>query len=400
MMESNSEKEVHSSPSKFKFKEKPPSPKRKLNSKTVIIATGIFSVLSAVVITLAFSGAEMPVRKVASTVRDAMPADTIRELPADYAELARRRPKEKIEAAEVRAQARPQEISAEEKYRRELKLQKLKRAMEARQSDVSFKTIRLDGSASNASTPGTLPGLGAAAGLPGPGSLGEGAGLNPRDLDSRQDEKREFLEKNRAGSVVLSQGLRAPLSPFEVKAGSVVPGVLLTGINSDLPGQLLGQVSQNVYDSVSGNYLLIPQGTKIIGTYDSKVVYGQERVLVVWTRLIYPNGNSISLEGMPGVDMSGYAGLSDSVNNHYLKLITGVVLGSLLGAGAQIAQGANSAEPNFAQLAAQGAAKNINEVGQEITRKNLSIQPTLEIAPGFRFNVFVTKDMILEPYEG
>lgn len=115
---------------------------------------------------------------------------------------------------------------------------------------------------------------------------------------------------------------------------------------------------------------------------------------------MFPNGRSISIEGMPGVDMSGHAGLSDKVNNHYVKLLTGVVLGSFLGAGAQIAEGGTSAaDPTFGQLAAEGVAKNINEAGQQITRKNLSIQPTIEITPGLRFNVFVTKDIVLEPYE-
>ena len=175
---------------------------------------------------------------------------------------------------------------------------------------------------------------------------------------------------------------------------------MITGINSDPPGQILGQVSQRVFDTATGGTVLIPQGTKVLGTFDSRVVYGQERVLVVWTRLMFPNGRSTSLEGMPGVDMSGYAGLSDEVNNHYLKLLTGVVLGSVLGAGAQTAEGGTSTvDPSFGQLAAQGLAKNINEAGRQITRKNLAIQPTLEITPGFRFNIFVTKDIVLEPYE-
>jgi type IV secretion system protein VirB10 len=151
---------------------------------------------------------------------------------------------------------------------------------------------------------------------------------------------------------------------------------------------------------VDGAHLLLPQGTKVVGTYDSAVVYGQERVLVVWTRLILPNGKSLSLEGMPGIDLSGYAGLSDKVNNHYGKLITGVVLGSILGAGVQMAEGArDTTNPSFSELAAQGAARNINDAGQQITRKNLNIQPTLEISQGHRFSVFVTKDLILEPYE-
>jgi len=180
----------------------------------------------------------------------------------------------------------------------------------------------------------------------------------------------------------------------------LIPGVMLTGINSDLPGQLVGQVSQNVFDTVSGNYLLIPQGTKVIGQYDSRIVYGQSRVLVVWTRLIMPDGSSINLEGMPGADLSGYAGFHDEVDNHYLRLLGGVVMGSLLGASLQIAQGeVDGDEPTFAELAAQGAALNINSAGQAITQKNLTIQPTLVINPGYRFNIYVTKDVVLRPYQ-
>ena len=184
-------------------------------------------------------------------------------------------------------------------------------------------------------------------------------------------------------------------------AGTLIPGLLLTGLNSDLPGQILGQVAQNVFDTSSGNHLLVPQGTKVIGQYDSRIVYGQERVLIVWTRLIFPNGKSISLEGMPGVDLSGYAGLSDQVNNHWGRLLTGVIFSSLLSASAQMAEGRNysTIDPSYGELATQGVARNANQVGQEITRRNLNIQPTLEIRPGFRFNVFVHKDMILEPYK-
>jgi type IV secretory pathway VirB10-like protein len=124
---------------------------------------------------------------------------------------------------------------------------------------------------------------------------------------------------------ILPFGIRDGLSEYHLSAGTVIVGVLLTGINSDLPGQILGQVSQNVYDSATGKHLLIPQGEKVVGEYDSRVVYRQERVLIVWTRIIFPDASSISLEAMPGVDMSGYAGLCDKVNNHYLKLLTGVV---------------------------------------------------------------------------
>ena len=175
--------------------------------------------------------------------------------------------------------------------------------------------------------------------------------------------------------------------------------MLLSGLNSDLPGKILAQVSQNVWDTTSGRYLLLPQGTKLVGDYDSRIAYGQERILIVWTRAVLPNGKSIQLENMPGIDLSGYAGVSDRVNNHFDKLLTGVVLGSVLGATVQMANGRRSFDPSWGELAAEGAAQNINQAGQQITRKNLNVQPTIEVRPGTRLNVFVAKDITLEPYE-
>jgi type IV secretion system protein TrbI len=227
------------------------------------------------------------------------------------------------------------------------------------------------------------------------------AGPGESDDQNQQNEKRGFTKEDRKDFPYLKTTLLTPLSPYEVKAGAILPGVLITGINSDLPGQITAQARENVYDTVSGRYLLIPIGSRYIGEYDSKISYGQERVLVVWTRIIMPNGNSISLENMPGIDLSGYAGVSGRVNNHYGKLVTGVVLGSILGATAQVAvggQGSPNTPPSFGQLATAGAASNMNQAGQRITEKNLNLQPTIEVSPGAKINIFVTKDMILKPY--
>ena len=226
-------------------------------------------------------------------------------------------------------------------------------------------------------------------------------GQSSDDDQNRQNEKRSFSSTSRNNSPYLLAALQPPISKYEVKAGTIIPGLLITGINSDLPGQITAQVRENVYDTVTGRYLLIPQGTRLIGDYDSKVTYAQDRALVVWNRIILPNGSSISLEGMPGVDLSGYAGLNDRVNNHYAKLVTGVVLGSVIGAGAQVATGGQGSANNpasFSQIAVSGAAQNMNNAGQQITQKNLSIQPTITIRPGWKLNVFVTKDIILKPY--
>lgn len=227
------------------------------------------------------------------------------------------------------------------------------------------------------------------------------AALSSRDDANRQDDKVRFIKSQASNNTLLLQTVEQPISRYQLMAGTVIPGVLVTGINSDLPGQILGHVSQNIFDTATGNHLLIPQGTKIIGEYDSRVVYGQERALIVWNRLIFPTGKSIFIGNMPGTDSAGYAGLTDKVNNHYMKLATGVLITSILGAGAQMANGrsASTFDPRFGELAAQGAATNLNRVGEQITERNLNIQPTIEIRPGYRFQVFVTKDIVLEPLE-
>jgi len=383
-------------PSSFGIRAETPTPEKKLNSKSIYIAGAVFAAACAGVFLMAFSGASATANPPPTTNKpEPVASDALSKLPSSYAEVRKKMP-------EPLAQPRylqPSGPTAEERLWAEARAQRLKRALEARASDVSFRlpSNSRQGAGGGDSIGSILPGVGALPSLP---QMPGGLTSNPRDEASRQDDKVSFLEERRGDETSLRARLKTPSSPYQVLAGTMIPGVMLTGINSDLPGQLLGQVSQAVYDTANGTALLIPQGTKLIGTYDSRIVYGQERVLVVWTRLLFPNGRSISLEGMPGVDLSGYSGLADKVNNHYGKLLTGVVLGSMLGAGAQVAEGSTSViNPSFGQLATAGLAKNTNEVGQEITRKNLNIQPTIEISPGMRFNVFVTKDINLVPYD-
>lgn len=186
-------------------------------------------------------------------------------------------------------------------------------------------------------------------------------------------------------------------SRFELKAGSVIPALLLTSINSDLEGELLAQVREDVFDSVSGNYLLIPKGTKIFGKYDSAINYGQERLFVSWSRLIFANGASLTLNDMSGVDASGSAGFNAEVNNRYGRLFTNAILMSLITAGVQLSQPQESRTGDGAsvgQTLAASLGQNIGEVSAQVTRKNLNIQPTLEQQYGYRFNVMVNQDLV------
>jgi type IV secretion system protein VirB10 len=192
--------------------------------------------------------------------------------------------------------------------------------------------------------------------------------------------------------------LQPPASPYLVQAGAVVPAALVTGLRSDLPGQVIAQVTQNVYDSVSGSILLIPQGSKLIGVYDSQVVFGQSRVFLAWTRLTLPNGRSLDLPREPGADVGGYAGVQDSVDHHWRELLSAALLSTVLAVGTQA--GASDTDSALIQALRQGAAGSLNQAGEQAVSKALSLAPTLTIRPGFPVRVLVTQDLVLEPYRG
>ena len=217
-----------------------------------------------------------------------------------------------------------------------------------------------------------------------------------------QEHKLAFLNgpadtKVSTGTKVESaERLQTPSSPYVVQAGTVIPAALLTGIRSDLPGQITAQVSEDVFDSPTGRYRLIPQGSRLVGQYDSGVAFGQSRVLLVWTRLILPDGRSIVLERLPGADPAGNAGLQDGVDNHWGQLFKAAALSSILGVGTQI--GASDNENGLIQALRQGPADTLNQAGQQVIGRSLNIQPTLTIRPGFQIRVLVNRDLVLEPY--
>lgn len=218
---------------------------------------------------------------------------------------------------------------------------------------------------------------------------------------NRQAEKTAFLERDPATDVYLNAKREAPRSRTELKAGTVIPAVMIGGINSDLPGQIVGQVSRNVYDTRSGRVLLIPAGAKVVGVYDSQVTNGQSRVLVAWERIIFPDGSSISLGAMPGTDQGGYAGFRDKVDRHTFRIFKDALLLSVISAGAQLSQPRNSdGDLNASQIATAALGQQFSQVGAEMIRRNMNTQPTLKIRPGYQFNVMITKDVILPPWRG
>lgn len=224
-------------------------------------------------------------------------------------------------------------------------------------------------------------------------------GLAPQPTTpTAQDRQQAFLDKAADKRTVSPDRVAAPASANILQAGAVIPAALITGIRSDLPGQITAQVTENVYDSPTGKILLVPQGTRVIGQYDNGVGFGQRRVLLVWTRIIFPNGRSIVLESQPGADSQGFAGLEDGVDYHWGELFKGAVLSTILSIGAEA--GSSSDESTIARALRQGASDSISQTGRQIVQRQLDIAPTLTIRPGFPVRVLVTRDLVLEPYGG
>ncbi|MCW8060154.1 IncP-type conjugal transfer protein TrbI [Agrobacterium tumefaciens] len=217
---------------------------------------------------------------------------------------------------------------------------------------------------------------------------------------NNQQGKISFLNKDIADAGYLPNQVVPQLSPFELKRGSVIPATLITGINSDLPGRITAQVRQHVYDSATGHRLLIPQGTKLFGRYDSEVSYGQSRALVVWTDIIFPNGSTLQIGGMAGVDTQGYGGFKDKVNNHFWRVWGSAILIAAIGTGVDMALpesnrnafGVTQNDPTDA--ARRNFAETFGRVADRTIDKNMNIQPTLEIRPGYNFNILVDQDII------
>jgi type IV secretory pathway VirB10-like protein len=213
---------------------------------------------------------------------------------------------------------------------------------------------------------------------------------------SGQDRKLAFINAPVDRRTTSPDRLARPASPYVLQAGAVIPAALITGLRSDLPGQITAHVTENVYDTPTGHSLLIPQGARLVGVYDSQVSFGQSRLLLVWTRLILPNGYSVVLERQPGADATGNAGLEDGVDNHWGALFKATLLSTILAVGSEL--GSSQDESDIARALRRGTGDTVNQAGQQIVRRNLNIQPTLTIRPGYPVRVLVTRDLVLEPY--
>lgn len=282
------------------------------------------------------------------------------------------------------------------------RLARLKEAEEAAASSVFFRTGMQTAVPVAQSQVESAPGFATNAAFDplaaGPASTAAQP-TDPTAVQNRQEQKEAFLT---SGSTQTrhSGNLQMPVSPYQVMAGTVIAGALVTGIKSDLPGDVIATVTEPVYDTATGKLLLIPQGSRILGKYNSQVSYGQSRVQVMWNRIILPDTSSLTLDNLVGTDAAGYAGLEDGVDWHWDRIFAGAVLTTLLGVGAELAAPENRQDGDRIIIAGRDSAQDsINQVGQEMTRRNLNIQPTLTNRPGLPVRIIVNKDLVLRPYQ-
>jgi type IV secretory pathway VirB10-like protein len=399
-------------------------------SRRAILLTGVFGAsLGLVVLMLGFGDHSAP-RKDGpadeNAIRPSGPIESVKDLPQDYSfDLTRLGAGYDGLNGMPTAATRPAGSSAQDQalalamrelaeQRRKMLDQQQKEQQAALDSPLLFGGAKSTSSSATStgltSGPATMPTIvmlgndanhAAMSGAGGGDQRFGGPDTGPAGgaIQNNQQEKEAFLTQGAAVEPYLSKPLLNPISKYELKAGSVIPGALVTAINTDLPGEVIGQVTENVYDTVTGNYLLIPQGSKLLGKYQSLVSNGQNRALVVWQRLIYPNGNSIVLDGMPGTDEAGTAGLQDKVDYHLDKLAESTALSTALAYAGNLARNPNSSSGNNGQdVIGDTVAQQANRIGEKIIDKELDVQPTITIRQGWPLRVLVNKDIILEPY--
>lgn len=222
--------------------------------------------------------------------------------------------------------------------------------------------------------------------------------VDPVRDPGNQQRKADFLAGKDGTGDINPHALVAQASPYTLSAGSIIAASLITGLNSDLPGLVTAQVTENAYDSATGRILLVPQGARLIGNYDSVVAYGQSRALVVWQRIVFPNGSSLRIDNVPATDLSGYAGLADKVDAHTWQLLKGIGLATLLGLGTELSLG--DSESDLVRAIRESAQQGTSRASDQIVMKNLNVQPTIKVRPGWPLRVVVHKDIVLAPWPG
>ncbi len=224
--------------------------------------------------------------------------------------------------------------------------------------------------------------------------------LEPTGTDATESlRKLTFLRSGPEKEIYNPHGLQTPASPYQLMAGTVIAASLVTGLNSDLPGFVIAQVTENIFDTVSGRFLLLPQGSRLIGKYDNVVAFGQERALVIWQRIVLPDGSSVVIDNLPATDTGGYTGLADQVDLHTWQLLKGVALATVLGVGSELVFG-GSDDNDIIRALQLSTQSTTNRAGQRLVERHLNVQPTITVRPGWPLRVIVHKDIVLRPYRG
>jgi type IV secretion system protein TrbI len=397
-----------------------PQPVTRINRKVLIGSTAVLLLMMSGIVLVAL---KPPSLRVASPQElfnvDHKPiTDTLSKLPATYDGV---RPNQKTDAGKnpasltpgVRQLTEPASDPVAEAERVE-KARLARMAGQARESQVFFRlqlkappreAVAAEPRPEPIARPTTIMGDGSLTTLSALRAAERVRAIATGDLDglandnaADQTRKLSFLKSGPEKEIYNPHRLQKPASPYQLMAGTIIAASLVSGLNSDLPGFVIAQVTENVYDTVSGQHLLVPQGARLIGKYDNIIAFGQERALVVWQRIILPDGSSIVIDNLPATDTGGYAGLADEVDLHTWKLLKGVALATVLGVGSQLAFG--SSDSDLVKALQQSTQSTTNRAGQRLVERNLNVQPTITVRPGWPLRVIVHKDIVLRPYPG
>ncbi|MCC8977252.1 TrbI/VirB10 family protein [Bradyrhizobium acaciae] len=299
------------------------------------------------------------------------------------------------------------QANPEEDVERAERIRQTRIAQQAKESGLFFRLSEKQEKRKQANT-AEVPAVAPTAFRPAMSDTGPSAAELAKTAQAMVDRSSEIVPSSQARKLAFAgakadtettnpHALKPAPSTYAVMAGSIIPASLVTGLNSDLPGATIGQVTENIFDTVTGEHLLVPQGTRLVGKYDSVVAFGQKRALVVWTRLILPNGNSIVIENLPATDVAGYAGLEDEVDLHTWQLLKGVALATLIGVGTQLSIGND--ESDLVKALRESTQQTTNRAGQRLIERELDVQPTITVRPGWPLRVIVSKDLVLKPYQ-
>jgi type IV secretion system protein VirB10 len=309
-------------------------------------------------------------------------------LPGDLGRPILERQREMATETPVAGQGQAGQMDAAAQAAEAERQRRLAEARQAREAPVMMQLARAGAAETGA---GSAP-VSAGPAAPAPAESESAAG------PAGQARNLAFVNARESGDAINPHRLQPPASRWQLNAGSVIAASLITGLNSDLPGMVIAQVTENAYDSATGRTVLVPQGARLIGRYDSVVAFGQSRALLVWHRIVFPDGSSIQLDKLPATDTQGYAGVADRVDFHTWRLLRGIGLSTLLGVGTQLTFG--NSEGELVRALGQSTQGNADRAGQRIIERNLDVQPTITVRPGWPLRAVVHKDLVLRPWRG